>query len=154
MPKGSHKVVANNRKAYHDYFLEDPTEAGIVLTGSEIKSIRDNRVNLRDGYVLVEGAEMWLVNVHISGYDQASVFDHDPLRRRKLLMHRREINKMGAKVRERGYSIVPIQLYLNEDGRVKVEIALAKGKKNYDKRDAMAERDNKRDIARALKERD
>ena len=146
------RVVANNRKAHHDYSLEDSFEAGIVLTGSEIKSIRDNRVNLKDGYVEDRNGEMWLLNVHISDYDQAGIFGHDPLRPRKLLLHRKEIAKLITRIRERGYTVVPTLMYINEAGRAKVEIALARGKKQYDKRSAMADRDSKRDIARALKE--
>jgi len=155
MPKAEtgRKVIANNRKAYHDYSLEDSVEAGLVLTGSEIKSIRDNRVNLRDGYVMEQNGELWLMNVHISGYDFASYADHDPLRPRKLLLHKKEIARFIIRIRERGYTIVPTLMYL-KDGRAKVEIALARGKKQYDKRDAMAEKDSNRDIARALKERE
>ena len=147
------KVVATNRKASHEYTLEENIEAGIVLMGSEIKSIRDNRVNLKDGYVLEQNGELWLMNVHISSYDQASVFGHDPLRPRKLLLHRKEIARMISRVREKGYTIVPTQLYLKR-GRAKVEIALARGKRQYDKRAAIAERDSKREVERALRERE
>ncbi len=146
-------VIATNRKAHHDYTLEDTVEAGLVLTGSEIKSIRDHRVNLKDGYVTEENGELWLMNVHISGYDQAGAFDHDPLRPRKLLLHRKEINRLITRMRERGYTIVPTLLYLKK-GRAKVEIAVARGKRQYDKRAAISERDSRRDIERALKERD
>src|SRR5215468_11021751 len=111
------RVVANNRKAYHDYSIEDSVEAGLVLTGSEIKSIRDNRVNLRDGYVMEQSGELWLMNVHISGYDFAGYSDHAPLRPRKLLLHKKEIARFISRIRERGYTIVPTLLYLNEDGR-------------------------------------
>jgi SsrA-binding protein len=144
-------VVATNRKAHHEYHLEDSVEAGLVLTGSEIKSIRDHRVNLKDGYVTESNGELWLMNVHISTYDQAGVFGHDPLRPRKLLLHRKEINKLIARIRERGYTIVPTLLYLKK-GRAKVEIAVARGKKQYDKRTAISERDTQREVARALKE--
>jgi SsrA-binding protein len=147
------EVVATNRKAHHDYTLEDSLEAGIVLTGSEIKSIREHRVNLKDGYVEERNGELWLLNVHISGYDQAGAFDHDPLRPRKLLLHRKEINRLITRIRERGYTIVPTLMYLKK-GRAKVEIALARGKRQYDKRAAIAERDSRRDVERALKERD
>ena len=146
-------VVATNRKAHYDYTLEDTLEAGLVLTGSEIKSIRDHRVNLKDGYVQEENGELWLMNVHISGYDQAGAFDHDPLRPRKLLLHRKEINRLISRIRERGYAIVPTLMYLKK-GRAKVEIAVARGKRQYDKRAAISERDSRRDIERALKERD
>ena len=147
------EVVATNRKAHHDYTLEDTLEAGIVLTGSEIKSIREHRVNLKDGYVEDRNGELWMMNVHISGYDQAGAFDHAPLRPRKLLLHRKEINRLITRIRERGYTIVPTLMYLTK-GRAKVEIALARGKKQYDKRAAIAERDSRRDVERALKERD
>src|SRR5438874_10902799 len=152
-PKSDRKVIATNRKAHHDYSLEDSFEAGIVLMGSEIKSIRDNRVNLKDGYVLEQNGELWLMNVHISSYDQASVFGHDPLRPRKLLLHRKEIARLISRVREKGYTIVPTQLYLKR-GRAKVEIALGRGKRQYDKRAAIAERDSKREVERALRERE
>ena len=151
--KGDRKVVATNRKASHDYTLEENIEAGIVLMGSEIKSIRDSRVNLKDGYVQEQNGELWLMNVHISSYDQASVFGHDPLRPRKLLLHRKEIARLISRVREKGYTIVPTQLYLKK-GRAKVEIALARGKRQYDKRAAIAERDSKREVERALRERE
>lgn len=147
------KVVATNRKAHHDYTLEDSIEAGLVLTGSEIKSIREHRVNLKDGYVSEQNGELWLMNVHISEYDQASVFGHDPLRPRKLLLHKKEIGRLINRMRERGYSIVPTLMYL-KNGRAKVEIALARGKRQFDKRAAISERDTRRDIERALKERD
>jgi SsrA-binding protein len=147
------KVVATNRKAHHDYTLEDSIEAGLVLTGSEIKSIRDHRVNLKDGYVSEQNGELWLMNVHISEYDQASVFGHDPLRPRKLLLHKKEIARLITRMRERGYTIVPTLMYL-KNGRAKVEIAVARGKRQFDKRAAISERDTRRDIERALKERD
>ena len=150
---GDRKVITTNRKARHDYSLEDTFEAGLVLMGSEIKSIRDNRVNLQDGFVAEREGELWLMNVHISPYDQASVFGHEPMRPRKLLMHRKEIARLTAQMRERGYTVVPTLLYL-KNGRAKVEIALARGKKQYDKRAAIAERDSKREIARILKDRD
>jgi SsrA-binding protein len=145
-------VIATNRKAHHEYTLEDSIEAGLVLMGSEIKSIRDHRVNLKDGYVLEQNGELWLMNVHISEYDQAGVFGHDPLRPRKLLLHKKEIARLITRIRERGYTLVPTQMYL-KDGRAKVEITLARGKKQYDKRTAISERDNRRDIERALKQR-
>lgn len=146
------KVVTKNRKAYHDYELETTYQAGLVLMGSEIKSIRANNVNLRDSYVEVRGSELWLVGVHVALYKNASVFGHDdPLRPRKLLLHRREINQIIDRARERGYTIIPTMLYL-EHGRAKVEIALARGKKQYDKRQAIAKRESDREVRRALKE--
>jgi SsrA-binding protein len=147
------KVIATNRKAGHDYSLEESVEAGLVLMGSEIKSIRDNRVNLRDGYVLEQNGELWLMNVHISNYEQAGVFGHDPLRPRKLLLHKKQIARLISQLRERGYTLIPTMLYLKK-GRAKVEIALARGKKQYDKRADIAEKDSRREIERALRERD
>jgi SsrA-binding protein len=148
------KVVATNRKAGRDYHLEDKHEAGLVLKGTEIKSVRAGRVNLSDGYVQPRNGELWLVNVHIAPYDPAGqYYGHDPLRPRKLLLHRREIDRLLSRIVERGYTVVPTRMYL-KDGRAKVEIALARGKRKYDKRQAIAERTAKRDVERALKERD
>jgi SsrA-binding protein len=145
------KVIARNRKAGHDYHLEDRFDAGIVLMGSEIKSVRANRVTLTDGFVQEREGELWLMNVHISPYEQASIFGHsDPLRPRKLLLHRREIAEIASRIRERGYTVVPTMIYLQR-GKAKVEIALAKGKKLYDKRDAIGKRDADREMRRALK---
>lgn len=146
------KVIATNRKAGRDFFLEDRHEAGLVLLGTEIKSIRAGRVNLSDGYVQPRDGELWLVNVHIAPYDPAGKHGHDPRRPRKLLLHRREIDRFTARVLERGYTIVPTRLYL-KGGRAKVEIALARGKRKYDKRQAIAKRDAQRDVERALRER-
>jgi len=146
------KVIATNRKARHEYYFDDVYEAGLVLQGSEIKSIRAGRVSLQEGFVVFEGGEAWLVNVHIAAYDQAGRGGHDPRRRRKLLLHRREIDRLNSRVQEKGYTIVPTQLYL-KDGRAKVEIALAKGKKLHDKRQTIAKRESKRQMERAIKER-
>jgi len=146
------KVIATNRKAGRDFHLEDRHEAGMVLMGTEIKSIRAGRVDLSDGYVQPRDGELWLVNVHIAPYDPAGRYGHEPLRPRKLLLHRREIERLASRVRERGYTMVPTRLYL-KGGRAKVEIALARGKRKYDKRQAIAKRDAQRDIDRALKER-
>lgn len=146
------KIISRNRKASHDYHLEDRYEAGLVLTGSEIKSIRANRINLQDGYVEERGGELWLVNVHISPYEQAGIYGYnEPMRPRKLLLHKREIAQITNRMRERGYTVVPTVVYL-KDGRAKVEIALAKGKKMYDKRAAIAKRDSEREIRQALKD--
>ena len=145
------KVVATNRKAFHEYFISDTFEAGVALVGSEIKSIRAGRVSLQDGYVSFEQGEAWLVNVHIAQYDPASRQNHDPKRRRKLLLHRREIDRLAGKVQEKGFTVIPTRLYL-KDGRAKVEIGLAKGKRLYDKREAIAKRDSQRQVDRALKE--
>jgi len=148
---GGDRIVAQNRKAYHDFFISETLEAGIVLVGSEIKSIRDNQVNLRDSYVTIRASEAWLIGTHISGYAEASYQDHDPRRDRKLLLHQREILKWRIMVEQRGYTIVPLKLYL-VNNRAKVEIGLARGKRSYDKREAIAERDSERDIERAMKE--
>jgi SsrA-binding protein len=146
------RVVAKNRKAGRDYFLEDRREAGLVLKGTEIKSIRAGRVNLSDGYVQPRDGELWLLNVHIAPYDPAGRYGHEARRPRKLLLHRREIDRLISRVVERGYTIVPVRLYLKE-GLAKVEIALARGKRKYDKRQTIKERQARRDIDRALKER-
>lgn len=147
------KVVTRNRKAHHDYTLERSYTAGVVLQGSEIKSIRQNNINLRDGYIQERNGELWLIGVHISPYEQGSLFGHtDPMRPRKLLLHKREIAQIISQSRERGYTIIPIMVFL-ERGRAKIEIALAKGKKVFDKRDAIAKRDSDREIRRAMKDR-
>lgn len=146
------KIITQNRKARHDYHLVETFDAGIVLMGSEIKSIRDNKINLQDGFVQEQENELWLMNVHINPYEQASIFGHtDPMRPRKLLLHRKEINRIIGKLRERGYTAVPTKVYL-ERGLAKVEIALAKGKKLYDKRQTIAKRDADREIRRAMKD--
>lgn len=147
------KVVARNRKAFHEYYMEDTYEAGMVLLGSEIKSIRGNRISLQEGFVQERGGELWLLNVHISPYEQASIWGHDdPLRPRKLLLHKKEIARILTRMREKGYTVVPTQVYL-KDGLAKIEIALARGKKLYDKRETIAKRDAERNIQRALKDR-
>jgi SsrA-binding protein len=146
------KIVATNRKATHDYSVEDRFEAGIALLGTEIKSIRAGQANLREGYVQVRGDGLWLVNTHIAPYDPAGREGHDPLRPRRLLLHRKEIAKLLSRVQERGYTIIPLKIYL-KNRRAKVEIALARGKRQYDKREAIAKREAGRQIERALKER-
>jgi SsrA-binding protein len=143
------KVVATNRKARHDYHLEDVFEAGIVLTGTEVKSLRAGRASLVDGYATIESGEAWLENVHIPEYTQGTWNNHSTRRRRKLLMNRVEIDKLVGKIKESGFTLVPISLYF-KDGRAKVEIALAKGKKDYDKRQALKEQQDKREAARAM----
>jgi SsrA-binding protein len=143
------KVVASNRRAGHDYFLEDRFEAGLALLGTEIKSVRAGRVQLREAYVDVRGREAFLLNAHIATYDPASRENHDPLRPRKLLLHKKEIARLADGMRLKGYTIVPTKMYLRK-GRAKIEIALARGKKHYDKRQAIAERDSQREMARAL----
>ena len=145
------KVVASNRKAFHDYEIKDTFEAGLVLVGSEIKSIRAGQVSLQDGFVQFERGEAWLMNVHIAQYDPASRSNHEPRRRRKLLLHRRELERLMSKGQEKGFTLVPTRLYL-KGSRAKVEIGLARGKRLYDKRQAIAKRDMDRQIARALKD--
>lgn len=148
------KVIATNRQARFEYTILDSAEAGLALTGTEIKSIRAGKVNLRDAYARIEAGEVWLINMHISPYEQASnYFQHDPLRPKKLLLHRREIARLKAELGQKGLTLVPLRLYLKR-GRAKVELGLAKGKRLYDKRDALAERDAKRDVERALRSRD
>jgi SsrA-binding protein len=146
------RAIATNRKAARDFHLEERHEAGLALTGTEIKSVRAGRVSLTDGYVQVRGNELWLVNVHIGPYDPSGGRGHEPRRPRKLLLHRREITRLASRVRERGYTIVPTRLYL-KDQWAKVEIALARGKRKYDKREAISKRDARRDVERALKDR-
>lgn len=144
------KTVVTNRRARREYFIEDKYEAGLVLTGSEIKSIRAGRANLQDSYVTIREGEAWLVNSHVAPYKQASAQNHEPKRDRKLLLHRRQIDRLMGQVQAKGYTIVPLRLYL-KDNRAKVEIALARGKKLYDKRDDLAKRQAQRDIERALR---
>lgn len=146
------KVIARNRKATHDYHVENRYEAGLVLLGSEIKSIRAGGVNLREGYVSPRDGELWLVNVHIAPFKPAGRGGHEPRRPRKLLLSRREIDRLTSRVQERGYTIIPLRLYLTH-GRAKVEIGLAKGKRQYDKRSTIAKRESDRQIERTLKER-
>ncbi|EGW37080.1 SsrA-binding protein SmpB [Desulfosporosinus sp. OT] len=146
------KIVSENRKAFHDYFIEDRVEAGIILTGTEIKSIRNGKVNLKDSYARLNDGEVWVHQMHISPYEQGNRFNHDPLRPRKLLLHRAEINKLVGKIQLQGLTLIPIKIYLKK-GLAKVELAVGQGKKNYDKRQSLAEREGKRDIERALRDR-
>jgi SsrA-binding protein len=148
----SQKVVATNRKAKHEYFLLETYEAGLVLKGSEIKSIRAGQISLAQAHVTTDGREIWLVNAHIAPYNEASRFNHDPLRQRKLLLHGSEIRKLYEKVKQKGATIIPLKVYLKE-GLAKIEIALAKGKKHYDKRAEIAKRDAQREIDRRYKHR-
>ena len=144
------KTVATNRKAYHNYHIQESIEAGIALTGTEIKSIRAGRVSLGDAYVKPEGGELWLLNAHIARYEAGSYMSHTPTRPRKLLLHRKEINNLSSQVLEKGFSLVPLRLYI-KDSIAKVEVALAKGKKLYDKRESISRRETEREIDRALK---
>ena len=149
--KSDNKVVATNKRAQRDYFLQDRFEAGLVLRGSEIKSVRAGQVNLAEGYVRDDRRELWLVNCHIAPYDPASRENHDPLRPRKLLLHGNEIVRLRESVQQKGLTIIPVRMYLSH-GRAKVEIALARGKRKYDKRQSIARRDSQRDVARTLAE--
>jgi len=148
--KENSRVITDNRKAFHDYFVIERIEAGIELTGTEIKSLRMKQVNLRDGFARVENGQMWLHNVHISPYTHGNRYNHDPLRKRKLLLHKKEIMRLFGKVQEKGLSLVPLKMYWKGDW-AKIEIGLVKGKKEYDKRDSIKEKDHKREIDRAMK---
>ena len=146
------KIAAANRKAYHDYFVEDKYEAGIELFGTDVKSIRKGTLNLKDSYCVVKNGEIYVHSLHISPYEQGNIFNKDPDRPKRLLMHKREINRLHALVKQDGYTLVPLSVYF-KDSRVKVEVGLCKGKKNYDKRDAIAKRDAAREIDRTMKMR-
>ena len=152
MPKGEGKVVAQNKKAYHDYFIEETYEAGIVLQGTEIKSIRGGRVNLKDSYARIHNGEMFLYSMHVSPYEQGNRYNHDPLRTRKLLLHKKQINTLIGETKEAGYALVPLKVYL-KNGFAKVLIGLAKGKKKYDKREDLKQKEAKREIERVFRER-
>ncbi len=145
------KIVATNRKASHEYFLLERFEAGIALQGSEIKSIRAGQISLAEAYVQVDDRQAWLMDAHVAPYEQASIFNHEPRRPRRLLLHRAEIRQLWNEVRQKGVTIIPVRVYLKE-GRAKIEIALAKGKKLYDKREAIAKRDAEREIERNYKQ--
>jgi SsrA-binding protein len=144
------KTVAQNRKARHDYTIEDSFEAGIALTGTEIKSIREGRVNLQDAYARIEHGEAWLVGAHVAPWSGGNRYNHEPRRDRKLLLHRTQIDQLAGKMRAKGLTLVPLTLYFNDRGRAKVEIGLARGKKSYDRRRDIAERDARRDLDREL----
>ncbi|MDR1917261.1 MAG: SsrA-binding protein SmpB [Synergistaceae bacterium] len=146
-------TVARNRRARHEYFILESMEVGVVLSGTEIKSVRAGHVNLRDGYARIEGRELWLYNVHISPYEKGSYYNSEPLRPRKLLAHRNQILKLQIKSREKGLTLIPLAMYLKEGKRAKIELAVAKGKQSHDKRDSIAERDVEREISRSMRER-
>lgn len=153
MPKSlGVKTVAQNKKAYHDYFIEEKMEAGIELAGTEVKSIRAGNINLKDSFCTVKDGELFVHGMHISPYEQGNIFNRDPVRSRRLLMHKREIMKLHARIKQDGMTLVPLSVYF-KDSRVKVELGLAKGKKLYDKRDAAAEKDARREMDRTIKER-
>lgn len=152
MKQRQEKVIAKNRRALHDYEILETFEAGIELTGTEVRSLRENNCQLTDCFALIRNGEVWLNNVHISPYANGSIFNPNPDRKRKLLLHKKQIRYLDAKVAEKGLALVPLQMYFKENGLVKVELALGRGKKLYDKRASMKERDTKREIDRALKE--
>lgn len=146
------KTIATNRKARHDYFIDDSFEAGLVLSGTEIKSIRGGRVNLRDSFAMIKEGELWLMNTHIAPYDHGAYANHEPRRPRKLLMHRREINRIAGKLQEKGFTLVPLRIYLKHN-LAKVELGLARGKKQYDKRATLREKETRREIDRVVARR-
>lgn len=152
MPEEKNKALAKNRKAWHDYFIEESMEAGIELVGTEVKSIRQGKANLKDSYAEVRNGEIFVCNMHVSPYKQGNIFNVDPLRDRKLLLHKKEISKLLGYTAQKGYTLIPISLYLKRD-KVKVELAVAVGKKNYDKRNDLKEKEARRDIEVQMKER-
>lgn len=149
--RSSNNTVAQNRKARHDYFILDTFECGIVLTGTEIKSVRAGNLNLKDSYASLENGELWLLGVHISPYEKGTYYNHEPERNRKLLMHKHEILRLRNKIREKGLTLVPLSVYIKDGKRAKVELALVKGRTTHDKRDMIADRDAKRTMARAVR---
>ena len=144
------QIVTKNRKAYHDYFIQETYEAGIMLVGTEVKSLREGKANLKESYALIKNEEIFLLNCHISPYSHGNLQNHDPLRTRKLLLHKREINKLWAKTSQQGLTLIPLKLYF-KDGKAKVEIGLAKGKRQYEKRESIKEREVKREIEGHMK---
>ncbi|WP_347862445.1 SsrA-binding protein SmpB [Salimicrobium sp. PL1-032A] len=152
MPRGAGRTIAQNKKARHDYFIEETYEAGIVLQGTEIKSIRNGRINLKESFARInKNGEMYIHNMHISPYEQGNIYNHDPTRARKLLLHRKEIDKLIGQTQQKGYSIVPLKVYI-KNGVAKVLIGLAQGKKKYDKREALKQKQVKREMDRAIKD--
>lgn len=152
MKKKGIKPVATNRKARHEFFIEETIEAGIALTGTEVKSIRQGKINVKESYAVVENGEVYIYNMHISPYEQGNIYNVDPIRRRKLLLHKREIRKLDAQVMQKGYTLVPLSIYI-KDGLVKVELAVAKGKKLYDKRESIAKKDAERRMEQHLSQK-
>jgi len=146
------KLIANNKKAFHDYFIEDTYEAGIALAGTEVKSLRSGKCSIKEAFVRVENGEVYVYGMHITPYEKGNIFNKDPLRVKKLLLHKYEINKLLGKIKEKGYTLVPLQVYF-KDGKVKVEIGLARGKKLYDKREAIAKKDQRREAEKEFKVR-
>ncbi|MGN0425932.1 MAG: SsrA-binding protein SmpB [Acetatifactor sp.] len=150
--KEAQKLIANNKKAYHDYFIEETYEAGVALHGTEVKSMRLGKCSIKESFIRIENGEVFVYGMHVSPYEKGNIFNKDPMRVKKLLMHRYEINKLAGKIAEKGYTLVPLQVYFRE-GKVKVEIGLAKGKKLYDKRESIAKKDQRREMEREFKER-
>ena len=150
MAKETQKLIANNKKAFHDYFIDETFEAGIVLHGTEVKSMRMGKCSIKESFIRIENGEVFVYGMHVSPYEKGNIFNKDPLRVKKLLMHKYEINKLLGKIKEKGYTLVPLQVYF-KDGRAKVEIGLARGKKLYDKRDAIAKKDQRREAEKEFK---
>ena len=148
--KDTRKQIANNKKAYHDYFIDETYETGVVLHGTEVKSMRMGKCSIKESYIRIENGEVFVYGMHVSPYEKGNIFNKDPLRVKKLLMHKYEINKLAGKVAEKGYTLVPLQVYF-KDGKVKIEIGLARGKKLYDKREAIAKKDQRRETEREFK---
>ncbi len=148
--KETQRMIANNKKAFHDYFIEDTYEAGIALHGTEVKSMRMGKCSIKEAFVRIENGEVFVYGMHVSPYEKGNIFNKDPLRVKKLLLHRHEINKLSGRIKEKGYTLVPLQVYFKE-GKVKVEIGLARGKKLYDKREAIAKKDMRRETEREFK---
>lgn len=145
------KLVANNKKAFHDYFIDEKYEAGLQLTGTEIKSVRQGKVSIKESYAKVSHGEVFVYGMNISPYEQGNIFNVDPLRPRKLLLHRKEINKLAGLASQQGLTLIPLRVYINQQGRAKLELGVARGKKNYDKREAIAKKDAKRKMDQAMK---
>ena len=150
MAKESMKLVANNKKAYHDYFVDEKYEAGLVLHGTEVKSLRMGKCSIKESFIRIENGEVWVYGMHISPYEMGNIFNKDPLRPKKLLMHKAEIHKLLGKIKEKGFTLVPLQVYF-KDGRAKIEIGLCRGKKLYDKRQDIAKKDQKREAEKEFK---
>lgn len=150
MEKGTFKLVANNKKAYHDYFIDETYEAGVALHGTEVKSMRMGKCSIKESFIRIENGEVFVYGMHVSPYEKGNLFNKDPLRVKKLLMHRYEINKLAGKIAEKGYTLVPLEVYF-KNGRVKAKIGLARGKKLYDKRQDIAKKDQRRETEREFK---
>lgn len=150
--KETQKLIANNKKAYHDYFIDETYEAGVALHGTEVKSMRMGKCSIKESFIRIENGEVFVYGMHVSPYEKGNIFNKDPLRIKKLLMHKYEINKLQGKIKEKGYTLVPLQVYF-KDGKVKVEVGLARGKKLYDKREDIAKKDQKREAEKEFKVR-